>query len=143
MEQNRPHILPSAYIDWVEKISGWGVFTKEAIKKHMIVEACPVIVYPEEILQIASWNAQEDRGSNVSLGLSLYSLRWGEGYAAVPMGYGGIYNHSDKNNCQFIPDTANGILYVITERDIEPNEQLLVSYGETWFDNKPFPKVDL
>lgn len=109
----------------------------------MIVEACPVIVYPEEILQIASWNAQEDRGSNVSLGLSLYSLRWGEGYAAVPMGYGGIYNHSDKNNCRFIPDTANGILYVITERDIEPNEQLLVSYGETWFDNKPFPKVDL
>lgn len=143
MEQNRPHIIPGVYVDWVEEVYGWGVFTKERIEKHTIVEASPVIIYPEEIIKIASWNAKEDRGSNESLGLTLYSLRWGDGYAAIPMGYGGVYNHSDRNNCQFVDDLANGILYIVSLRDIEPGEQLLVSYGEDWFDNKPFPKIDL
>lgn len=141
--QNNPHIHPSVYVDWVEEVSGWGVFTKEKIAKNTIIEASPVIVYPVEILKIASWNAQEEGGSNVSLGISLYSLRWGEQFAAVPMGYGGMYNHSDRNNCQFVNDVENGILYILSLRDIEPGEQLLVSYGEDWFDNKPFPKVDL
>lgn len=141
--ENSPFIIPGIYVDWVEEVYGWGVFTKEKIKKDTFIEASPVIVYPVDIIKIASWNAQEDRGSNASLGLTLYSLRWGEQFAAVPMGYGGIYNHSDRNNCEFVNDIENGILYIIALRDIEPGEQLLVSYGSDWFDNKPFPKVDL
>ncbi|MFM2010791.1 MAG: hypothetical protein RLZZ479_1182, partial [Bacteroidota bacterium] len=63
--------------------------------------------------------------------------------AAIPLGYGGIYNHSDNNNCQFMNDMDNGLLYIITLKNINAGEQLLVNYGNDWFDSKPFPKIDL
>jgi SET domain-containing protein len=141
--ENKPFIIPGVYVDWVEKIYGWGVFTKDKIEKHKIVEACPVVVYPEEILEIAAWNTQNDKHSYASLGISLYSLKWGEDHAAIPLGNGGIYNHSDSNNCMFMVNQEEGLLYIVALRDIEPGEQLLVTYGDTWFDGKPFPKVDL
>ena len=131
------------YIDWEERVSGWGVYTREKIQGDSLVEVCPVVVYPEDILKIAKWNAGDDPTACVHLGLPLYSLRWGEDQCAVPLGYGAIYNHSDSNNCQFVGGHEHGLLYIVSLRDIEPGEQLTVSYGETWFEGKPFPKVNL
>ena len=140
---NKPSILPGVYVDWVESIYGWGIFTKDEIPMHTVIETCPVIVYPEDIIKIATWNTQDDRHSYASLGLTLYSLKWGEQHAAIPLGFGGIYNHSDNNNCQFVMNAEEGFLHIVTLRDIAPGEQLLVTYGDDWFEGKPFPKVDL
>lgn len=140
---DKPFLYPSLYIDWVEKINGWGVYTKDDIKGKTIVEICPVIVYPEEILKIASWQTNGDKQAYATLGFTLYSLNWNENYAAVPLGYGGIYNHSDTNNCQFVCDVDNGMLYIVATRDINSGEQLTVHYGDGWFDSKPFPKIDI
>jgi SET domain-containing protein len=127
----------------VEKIYGWGVFTKENIPQFEVIEICPVIVYPLEILEIAAWNAQGDKHSFVSLGLTLYSIAWGKKNVAIPLGYGGMYNHSDSNNCHFIANEEEGFLHIITLRDIIAGEQLFVSYGDGWFNDKPFPKIDI
>lgn len=140
---NKPFIREGLFIDWVEKIYGWGVFTKVDVPAYELVETCPVIVYPTDILEIAAWNTRSDKHSFASLGLSLYSVKWGQNYAAVPLGYGGMYNHSDTNNCQFILNSEEGFIHVITLCDVKAGNQLFVSYGKDWFNGKLFPKVDL
>jgi SET domain-containing protein len=140
---NKPFIRENLRIGWDEKIYGWGVFTSQNIPQFTVVETCPVVVYPKEILEIAAWNAGQDKHRFASLGLSLYSLKWDDSFLAIPLGYGGIYNHSDSKNCQFMVDKEKGFLHIVTLRDIEENEQLLVHYGDEWFDDKPFRKIDL
>jgi SET domain-containing protein len=140
---HKPFIHPSIEIRWDERIYGWGVFAKESIEQHTLVETTPVVVYPQDILQLAAWNTQGDKHKLASLGLTLYSMSWSEDTAIIPLGWGGIYNHSDNNNCQFLIDKENGLLHIATLKDIHENEQLLVSYGEDWFENKPFPKINL
>ena len=141
--ENSPFIHTSLEIRWVEEVYGWGVFTKDIIKQHTLVETCPVISYPQDILKIAAWNVQGDKHMMAALGLSLYSISWSPDSAIIPLGWGGMYNHSDNNNCQFVIDKENGLLHIVSLRDIHANEQLFVSYGKDWFDNKPFPKIDL
>ena len=109
------------YIDWEERVSGWGVYTRKKIQEGSLVEVCPVVVYPEEIIKIAKWNAGDDPASSVHLGLPLYSLCWGIDQCAVPLGYGAIYNHSDFNNCQFVGGHEYGLLYIVSLRDIVKN----------------------
>ena len=89
-----PFISSSLYVEWVENVQGWGVFTKDTIDAYTIVEICPVIIYPQEVLKIAAWNSD----NLLSLGLSMYSLLWDESNVIVPLGWGGMYNHSDTNN---------------------------------------------
>lgn len=139
-----PFINKFLYVDWVEQINGWGVFTKEDIQTETILETCPALVYPLlDALSIVSWDMENGKDSLMSLGLYLYSLHWEESYVAIPLGWGGLYNHSDKNNAQFVADKSNGVIHIMSLRDIKAGEQVLVSYGPTWFNDKPFPKVDL
>ena len=140
---NKPFLKDGIKIEWVEKLYGWGVFTEKDIPAYEVIETCPVFVYPADILKIAAWNTQDSIHAYKSLGITLYSIRWGDDSAAIPLGYGGMYNHSDNNNCQFLPNQQEGFLHIVSVKEIKAGEQLFVSYGQDWFNDKPFPKLDL
>jgi len=132
---NNPFIDERLEIRWIEAINGWGVFTRQHIAAGAIIEVAPVIVYPRKIATVSLWACQAEGIPDKDLMLDQYSLEW-NGNNACPLGWTGIYNHSDTPNCQFFADYQKSLLGILTLRDISEEEQLLVSYGPTWFDSK-------
>ncbi len=58
--------------------------------------------------------------------------------SALPRNYMGMINDASfhkvlKNNCEFQDDIENKKVYVVTLRDIEPDEELFASYGEGYW----------
>ena len=136
---SKPYIDNRLEIRHIPEISGWGVFTREKIKMGAVIEIAPVIVYPRKLMEVAIWSCQAEGIPNPDLRIDQYTIDW-LGNGAFPLGWAGIYNHSDNNNCQFIADYERSLVGIITLRPIEPEEQLCVSYGETWFKAKGYIK---
>jgi hypothetical protein len=125
MKDFMPFINKGLYLDWKDGI-GYGVFTKEPIKKNEFVEISPVIVL----------DFLEDRE------MMKYVISWGE-KIAMPMGWTMLYNHSDKNSCEFSMNIHDGLLAIVSLRDILAGEQLTVNYGPNWFSSRQIEKIDL
>ena len=100
MKDFMPFINENLYLDWKDGL-GYGVFTKEPIKKNEFVEIAPVIV--SDFL--------EDRE------LMKYVISWGK-KMAMPLGWTMLYNHSDKNSCEFSMNIHDGLLAIVSLRDI-------------------------
>jgi SET domain-containing protein len=56
------------------------------------------------------------------------------------LGWASIYNHSDNPNVKFIADYELNLIGIQATRNIDANSQILVSYGEHWFNQKPYVK---
>ena len=125
MKDFMPFINENLYLDWKDGL-GYGVFTKEPIKKNEFVEIAPVIV--SDFL--------EDRE------LMKYVISWGK-KMAMPLGWTMLYNHSDKNSCAFSMNIHDGLLAIVSLRDILAGEQLTVNYGPNWFSSRQIEKIDL
>ena len=125
MKDFMPFINENLYLDWKDGL-GYGVFTKEPIKKNEFVEIAPVIV--SDFL--------EDRE------LMKYVMSWGK-KMAMPLGWTMLYNHSDKNSCEFSMNIHDGLLAIVSLRDILAGEQLTVNYGPNWFSSRQIEKIDL
>jgi len=55
---------------------------------------------------------------------------------ALALGWGSLYNHSNKPNVSFSIDTSSESITYTTCRDVEPDEELCIFYGhQLWFDN--------
>lgn len=107
---------------------GRGVFTKEAITAGTIIEVSPVIVLP--IKQVK--NCLKTR-------LHDYVFKWGESTRkiGVVLGWGSVYNHSYRSNCQYTPNFKKNTLTIRTVRAIAKGEELFVNYNRTWNDETP------
>ncbi len=136
---NKPFIDSRLEIRLVPEISGWGVFALQPVEKNVIVEIAPVIVYPNALMNFAIWSCQAEGIPSKDLMIDQYSIRWLED-GCIPLGWTGLYNHSDNNNCQFIADYERKFIAILTLRDISADEQLFVSYGPTWFKDKGYVK---
>jgi SET domain-containing protein len=104
------------------KIGGRGVFAKNPIKKGSIIEEAPFLpVYKEEI------------GTK----MMDYVFDLDEHCYAVCFGYGSLYNHAKRNNCQYeINLKKENTLLFKARRDIAKGEEITVSYGEDWLKNR-------
>ena len=132
------------YLDWCKEVDGWGVYSNSLIPAESIIEVAPVIVYPKAFIDTAIWVARADGMKDEDYMLDRYSLVWDSFGVAIPMGWVGIYNHSDKPNARFVADHKQRLLGIMTLKDIYPEEQITVSYGNTWFKSKPYiTKVEL
>lgn len=108
-------------IRFIEEINGYGVFTREQIKKGDSVEKCLCIELKESEHIGGFWDYQ-----------FLHPVTKNK---LIPLGYGCTYNHSDTPNLGWRPVTDRIIdFYAI--RDIEPGEQLFHTYGELWWRSK-------
>lgn len=107
---------------------GRGVFALEAIPEGTVIEECPVIVVPEEELQLL--------GATI---LSNYFFRWGpcEDEAAIALGYGSLYNHAREPNAVYVRKYEARVLAFVSLREIKASEEITVNYHGGFGDRSP------
>lgn len=123
MIDHYPFIDKRLEIKWTEL--GYAVFSNDSIKSGTFVEMAPVIVCDPSI---------NDKN------ILKYVMSWNNNLA-IPLGWTGLYNHSDNNSCEFLTNIHHNLLAVVTLRDIKPNEQLTVNYGPEWFSSRNMEKL--
>lgn len=101
-------------VRFIDEDIGYGVFTKEKIKKGEIVEMCYGIEYHDFTGQFLDYIFIHPV-TNKSL---------------LVLGYGMVYNHDKPGNMVWKKVEGNDKFIVFTAlRDIEPNEELRHDYG--------------
>lgn len=107
---------------------GRGVFTREDIPAHTIIEEAPVIVL-----------SPEDRKKIEETYLYYYIFEWGENvdHGAVGLGYISMYNHESPSNCEYQMDYEHKTISVHTMRDIKAGEEITINYSAGWDDWEP------
>lgn len=100
-------------------IHGRGVFAVSHIGRGAIIEACPALVLPHD-------DIHENRA------LSFYVYDWGAGRVALALGYGSLYNHSDSPNSYAEIDHERQIITIKALRQVEPNEEVTLNYGDDY-----------
>lgn len=110
------YIIPDITIKYSEKLSCRGVFANKKYKFGDILEICPTILVPFKI----------------SKPLQAYPFKYNDTHNLFPLGYGGMYNHSDTPNVLWdITDNLSIKLTVI--KDININEEIFISYGNQYW----------
>jgi SET domain-containing protein len=98
---------------------GRGVFSTIPIRCGAIVEVAPVIP-----LTAADWKLIKNTA------LRAYVFAWGKTgrSSAMPLGYGGLFNHSDDPNMTFWLNMRQRWITFRATRDIPISEQLTIDY---------------
>ena len=141
--------LPRYFIDkrlelQASQLHGTGVFAKEEIEEHTLIESSPVILF----------HRQTTRELKEVLGkrhiLSDYVFRWPEGMQAIALGFGSLYNHSTNDACvSYRVREDNEAIEFITQRKISAGEELLIryvakeDYDKLWFVDDEAPDTSL
>jgi SET domain-containing protein len=102
---------------------GLGCVARSPIPASFAVEKAHVIIIPSD-----------------SLGdeLSSYAFDWDDKSAALALGMGSIFNHSQNPNVDY--HMENGCIYFITNKPIALGEELTIDYGEDYVESCP-PKL--
>ena len=109
---------------------GLGVFAKEKILKGTVVESCHVIIFNRNIFKDFKRTYETDHM------LKDYVFYWKNAEAAVALGYGSIYNHSNDPNAMWRPSFAFSSerrdpprIHFTAIKDIEAGEQIFTHYN--------------
>jgi SET domain-containing protein len=103
---------------------GRGVFAAKPIRKGDIVEAAPVIVIPDEDVDLIDQTAMAD-----------YYFKWGESHFALVLGYGSLYNFSELPNISFEVDPIHEVMIYRAIKSIKKDQELTVHYQcDLWFE---------
>jgi hypothetical protein len=110
---------------------GWGVFTDAFIAEGAHIEECHYLKVPAGSI------------SGPPMTDYVFNLTWGEHeeqrpgeWLAVVLGYGMIYNHSPKPNVAYFRGGERDLFTFYATRDIQPGEQLFITYGENWWNTR-------
>jgi len=108
---------------------GRGVCSTVPINRGAVVERSPVIPL-----------SREDWKSIKKTVLEAYVYAWGNTgrEAAVPLGFGGLFNHSDDPNLTFFLNLKNQWITFRARRDIPALEQLTIDYRWSARDRRRF-----
>jgi hypothetical protein len=101
---------------------GRGVYATRAFAKGEAVEHCPTLELPgDEVVG--------------QLGDYVFGSNNGDDEVILLLGYGMLYNHSDKANCEYVQDEPRVITF-LTTRAVKPGEELTIDYGEEWWQTR-------
>ena len=102
----------------------WGMFAVEKIKANEIIEECPMVELEQRWL---------DKDESI---FSRYRFNFPSGghpeSQQICLGYGSIYNHSNEPNAYWHSvyySSEISTYRFIALRDIEPNEEIFICYG--------------
>ena len=124
---------PKIYAD-KSPVHGWGVFAKELIKEGEVFEECPTLTLPIK------------KGESTPL-LIDYRFNWPQGTEwdeqVIAFGFGSLYNHSENANAYWSSNLENKTFLFIANRDIQPNEEIFIWYGDVnyWNDGRLHTEV--
>ena len=102
---------------------GLGVFATELILEGELIEECHLVTLP---VPYCHTNILEDYRFNYPQGTKPTEQ-------VLPLGYGCIYNHNDKNNAFWRDHPEHKAFQFVAKRDIQPGEEIC-----TWYGNKEF-----
>ena len=99
---------------------GRGVFTDEAIEPGTLIEIAPLIVLPPQ-----------DREHIDKTEIFNYYFLWGDDHAltAIALGYGSLYNHSQKANAIYESYYDDNEIHFICYRPIKAGEEITINYN--------------
>jgi hypothetical protein len=98
---------------------GRGVYATKALREGDLIESSPVIV-------LDVWES----GRVVATLLNNYVFEWNDfKKSAIALGFGGLFNHSTKENVTYINNYQNKSIDFRATRDIKKGEQLFIDYG--------------
>lgn len=100
-------------------VHGFGVFATKDIPENTIIEECYCLF---------------SNVNNPSL-VNYYFVTSKKKYA-IPTGFGFIYNHSLAPNATYYIDEAKKIMVVRSNKLIRAHEEIFISYGKNWFDER-------
>jgi hypothetical protein len=98
------------------RLHRWGVFAREAIKKHEVLEDSPYFSIEKEEVDNAG-----------SVEPYVYWLE--DCTMLIGMGYAGLYNHNFEPNADYQVDKINEVIRHYAIRDIGPGEEITINYG--------------
>jgi hypothetical protein len=102
---------------------GRGVFARRDFKKGELVESAPVIVIPDEEVDLIEKTALAD-----------YYYKWGDSHFALVLGYGSLYNFSATPNLLFKPDLKKNVMLYRAGKTIRKDQELTINYlCDLWF----------
>jgi SET domain-containing protein len=106
------------------KIGGRGVFAGKCYKKDDIVEISPCI--------------KDKIGAFNNSILKDYIFAYKNDYHILSFGYGSMYSHNDNPNLSYITSEETDGVYMtfIANRNINKDEELFISYGQTWWNSR-------
>jgi len=112
------------------KNKGRGVFTTAAISVNQIIEICPVILIPKAELVFLDETY-----------LYNYYFLWNENKdAAIALGYGSLYNHSEKPNATFLIQNETNSIIIKSISTVKIGEEITIDYvaggGKLWWNNQ-------
>lgn len=98
---------------------GRGVYSDQRIAAGVEIERASVIVVPADEVAALGQTPLAD-----------YWYAWGEddSEAAIALGFGALYNHSDRANAAFENFEDEGVISYVAVRDIGPGEEITVDY---------------
>ena len=125
------HIYPPQKI-YVKNspVHGLGVFASEKINKGEIFEVCPILSLPMKFGEVSPLFID-------------YRFNWPSGTSeweeqVISLGFGSLYNHSESPNAYWFSDNETRTFKFAASRDIEPEEEIFVWYGDVnyWNDGR-------
>ena len=116
-------------------IHGWGVFADKIIFEGDIIEECP-------FFDIGMQNGE------ISPCVIDYRFNWPSGTSdweeqVISLGFGSLYNHSENPNAYWFSDNETRTFKFVASRDIEPEEEIFVWYGDVNYWNDGRTHVDV
>ena len=140
---SKPKVFIDSRIEVRESpIHGWGIFAKEDIPKHTMIESAPVVIC-HKATQEALYEMNDCRHI-----LQDYPFAWEAGYIAFAMGFAAIYNHKGDCSVTWRPNYDYKTMEFTTKRDVEAGEQITVRYlpvrlrGALWFADEEGGEID-
>jgi SET domain-containing protein len=104
------------------KVSGWGVFAKKKFAPGDLIDVSICLVKHNEEWSTATEDYIFSRGN----------------YSAFPLGNGGVFNHSNSPNARHELTARLKELHVFAVKNIEPDEEIFISYGQDYFVTRNF-----
>jgi uncharacterized protein len=103
---------------------GRGAFAARFIPAGEVVEIAPVV-----LLEVAQQPFPQ--------AIRRLVFNWTQSHFALALGCGSIYNHADQPNLRYSRDFARQTIQFTALKNIEPGEQLTISYDQTAVGNQP------
>jgi hypothetical protein len=99
-----------------------GVFCTDYIKKGETFESAPFVIVPaSEVKETV---------------LIDYVFKIGPDDYAVAFGNASLYNHRNQPSAEWRVDTERKVINFIALHDIEPGEEVFISYGKTYWQTR-------
>lgn len=140
MENNLPSLEFERKIKLgYSKIHGRGVFATEDIEPGELIERAPMVVLAHRMnyhKDPVIWSYMYTNTCPCD------ECKKHGGHFLMILGYGQIYNHLDENNAHISFDLKGQVANINAIKKIKKGEEIFVSYGPKYFNNRPKSALD-